>query len=188
MIASASASPSDSTTVAGSLGVMVDLTDTAVNIDNASHIEAQDGNTKINANSDSVIGNGALAVSGSRGGTAAGAVINVNVFGRKANVNAGDGIEVKAGKDIVSQASAKDVTVIVGVAAAGSASGKNALAGTIPVVVAKNEVEHRFGGNNQVGANGSIATNAHLSTRIYDVAGGVSVAGSGVHQVIDGRV
>ena len=178
VIASASASPSDSTTVAGSLGVMVDLTETTVNIDNATHVTASEGDVEIHANSDSVIGNGSLAVSGSRGGAAAGAVINVNVFDRDAKVNVHE-FNAYAGRNIISQANAKDVTVIVSVAAAGTGSGSTALTGTIPVVVAKNEIENRWGDVTTASAKGSIVTDAHLSTRIYDVAGGVTVAASG---------
>ena len=176
-IASASAAPSGGKAAAGSLGVLVDLSDTEVN-NKAKSVSADNGSVNILANGDSVIGNGSLAVAGAGKGGAGGAVINVNVFDRDVTAKTAAGSVINAGENITSQANGKDVTVLVGVAAAGSGDGL-ALTGTIPVIVALNNITNEIGENAKLTAGGTIAANAHLSTRLYDVAGGVSVASGG---------
>ena len=179
VIASVSASPGTATTVAGSLGVLVDQSDTQTKVGNSAELKAANGDIDLLANADSVAANACIAASGSAGGTAAGAVINVNVFNRTVKTLTGDNAQITAGGNVSSQTAGKDVTVIISAAASGS-GGSGAISGTIPVAVALNTFEHSIGAGTTVKAGGSIGTLAHLSERVVGAAGGISVAGSGI--------
>ena len=182
LIASASAA-NGANTVAGALSVLVTLAKTVAAIGEGSRVEAKNGGISVLANSEAWGLNGALAASGSNGANAIGATVNVNVFDCEVKVRiGGEGqnqtVQLISKQDILAQACAKDVTIVVAVAA-GVSSSNGAFSGTIPVVSSKSRIENTIGGNTKMKAAGNIAAAAHYDSKLYVAAGGLSVSASG---------
>ena len=189
VLASASAASSSSNvSVAGTLGVLITLTEAKTSVADGATICAYN-DLSVRALSDSKLVIVAVAVSVGGSSAAVGATITVNVFSRQAKATVGDNTTLTAEQGtILIEALANDSNIIVALAA-GASKGQG-IAGTIPVVVSLNDVEAIVGNGATLTAGDSIGVQANLSTGSYIIAGalGLSSGGSGIGATISTAV
>ncbi len=137
-------------------------------------------NVFVDASSDTKLITIVAAASGSTGGAAIGATINVCVFSRSVLASVGSGCHITAvSGDIAIRAIAKDWLLTLTAAGAGSSSGL-AISGSIPVVVGSSTVRAIVGESSVLTAGGSVGVIADLNSEIYVPAISVSLSGGSV--------
>jgi hypothetical protein len=163
--------------IAGAAGVLVTKSDTLVDVGSGAKLTAVEGALSLKAKSDSLMANAILSTAISLKGMGIGATVNVDVFKRNVKVNTANA-QLTAGKSIASQALGKDNTVLISMAV--GAAKDIAVAGSIPVTVAKNNIKNPNSGALRATAGGSIAFESDYTYSLVDAAGGIGISLSGV--------
>lgn len=177
ILASASGS-TGGTTVAGTLSVQITRSTAQASVGNGATITAAN-DIAVEAGSDTFMLTIVAALTGSAGGAAIGATINVNVFSRSVLASVGSGCHLTATNgDIIVRALAQDWLLTLTAAGAASAS-STAVAGSIPVVVGNSTVQALVGQSTTAHAGGSFGVIADLESNIYVPALSVSISGGG---------
>ncbi len=164
--------------VAATLNVMITLSAAKAAVGSYTTINA-DGDIYVDVGSNTFMLTIVAAVSGSAGGVAFGATINVNVFDRDVLAHVGDHCTfTSANGDIVVRALAKDFLLTI-TAAISVSTGGAGISGSIPVVVGLSTVEAKVGENSTLNAGGSIGVIADLDMNVFVPALAVSVSAGG---------
>ena len=182
VLASASAGLSPSgTAAAGAINVLISNAKGKVALGSGGEgkgLISNLGNVAVTGNAETRAVNVTVSAAGSTG-KAVGASLNVNVFGRESGVDIKGGTDyiIKASKDILTAASGRDTTVLVGLAAAAAAT-DDGYSGNIQVLVSENNIKNNIG-EATITAGGDAAFAADLEDRTYGIAGSIALSGFG---------
>ncbi|MBT7123510.1 MAG: hypothetical protein HN948_10925, partial [Clostridia bacterium] len=176
------------TAVAATLNVMITLSRAKAIVGDHTTIDAG-GDIYVDVTINTFMLAIVAALSGSTGGVAVGATLNVCVFDRDAFAHVGSNSTLTSELgDIVIQALAKDFVLILTASIALSGGGAG-ISGSIPVVVGLSKIEAMVGENSTLDADGSVGVIADLKSNVFVPAVSVALSsGPGIGATISTTV